>query len=410
MHKFLGGLDKLILISAAAVPLFMAIAPGPMNVFAVLFIISFLLKKIIKRERLFIGGVIGLSLIIFFLVTCFSIIHSLNFFDTLKGGILRLLIYILVLFTVAHEAKDKRFLKWVIISAGCGLALVSIDGIWQVAAGKDFIRGYEPVLNIGLSRATASFKDSNVMGVYLSALSPLILGLSLYYCKGKGKIIMVSLSILSLIGAVLTYSRPTLLAVCIALLFLAIVKKDKLIIAGLILVTLISPFVMPKSVKDWAKELEYNPLRIMCNDDRIAIYRHTLRMIKAHPIIGVGANTFMKNYRFYKEYPEYRNVVTIDYIYAHNNFLHMAGELGLAGLSVFLWFVYLLFKRGLSLHKQLKDGYLKTVSLSLLACIIAFLVNGLTESSLYYSRVAVLFWYLAGLVLALDNFVPHDAK
>ncbi|MCX5696412.1 MAG: O-antigen ligase family protein [Candidatus Omnitrophica bacterium] len=404
MQKFLSGLDKLILISAAALPFFMAVAPGPMNVFAALLIISFLLKKIIKHERLFFPGLLGLSLIMFFLVTCLSIIHSLKFIDTLKGGIFRLFTYILVFLAMAHEAKDKRFLKWIIISSGCGLALVSIDGIWQVATGKDFIRGYEPVLNIGLARATASFKDSNVMGIYLSALSPLGLGLSLYYFKGKNKMIMAALSILSLIGVVLTYSRPTLLAVYIALLFLAIVKKDKLIIGGLVLVTLISPFAMPRSVKDWARGLEYNPLRIMCNDDRIAIYRNTLRMIKAHPIIGVGANTFMKNYRFYKEYPEYRNVVTIDYIYAHNNFLHMAGELGLAGLSLFLWFVYLLFKRGLAIHKRLKDGFSKTLSLSLLACIIAFLVNGLTESSLYYSRVAVLFWYIAGLVLALDKF------
>jgi O-antigen ligase len=149
---------------------------------------------------------------------------------------------------------------------------------------------------------------------------------------------------------------------------------------------------------------------MMCNDDRIAIYRNTLNMVKAHPFIGVGANTFMKNYRFYKESPEYRNVVTIDYIYAHNNFLHMAGELGLTGLAVFFWLLYALFKQGFSIYSRLKNDYLKVISLSAMASFAAFLVNGLTESSLYYSRVAPLFWYLAGLTLALKNFLPDEAQ
>ncbi|MCX5713838.1 MAG: O-antigen ligase family protein [Candidatus Omnitrophica bacterium] len=410
MKIILQVLDKIILVSAVAMPFSMAIASGPLNVFVVLLIVSFLLKIILKRTGFLVSPKVALPIFLFFLINCLSIIHSSNYVDTLKGGILRLLMYILVFLAVAREVRDRRFLTWIIISAGLGLALVSIDGIWQVVGGKDFIRGYEPVLNIGLARATASFNDSNVMGVYLSALSPLMFGLALYSFKGKGKIIFVLLSVLALTGIVLTYSRPTLLAVYIVLFFLGSVKKDKLIIACLVLFTIISPFILPKSVKEWARELEYNPLRIMCNDDRIAIYRNSLRMIKAHPVIGVGANTFMKNYRYYKEFPEYRNVVTIDYIYAHNNFLHMAGELGLLGLSLFLWFLYAIFRQGFLILSRIKDDHSKVISLSLLACLIAFLVNGLTESSLYYSRVAPLFWYICGLVLAMNNFVPDDSK
>jgi len=54
----------------------------------------------------------------------------------------------------------------------------------------------------------------------------------------------------------------------------------------------------------------------------------------------------------------------------------------------------------------LDNHYLKIVSLSLSACLLAFLVNGLTESSLYYSRVAIIFWYIMGLALALNKFTP----
>ena len=207
-----------------------------------------------------------------------------------------------------------------------------------------------------------------------------------------------------LIGVALTYSRPTLLAIYVALFFLGLIKKDKILISILLILTLISPFILPKSVKNWAKEVNYNPLRFMCNDDRIAAYRNSLNMIKAHPLIGVGANTYMKNYRQYKEHPEYRNIVTLDYMYAHNNFLHMAAEIGLIGLGIFFWLLYKLSNECRNVYRSLNDDFVKVVSLSLSACLIAFLVNGLTESSLYYSRVAVLFWYIAGFSISLKKF------
>jgi O-antigen ligase len=396
------------MVSAAALPFFMAIAPAPMNVFMALLILSFGLNKVLRKEKLVFPAPLLLPLGGLLLLTCVSLLHSVNYFDTLKGGILRLVSYILILLVIAEKARDKALLKWIIIASSLGVALVSLDGVWQVFTGKDFIRGYVPVLNIGLARATASFKDSNVMGVYLSALSPLLFGLTLYHFKGGRRIIFGCLSLLALVGIGLTYSRPTLLAIYITLWFLAWVRKDRLVIGALVLLTLLSPFVLPRSVKEWAKEVEYNPLRMMCNDDRIAIYRNSLRMIRAHPLIGVGANTFMKNYKRYKEYPEYRNVVTIDYIYAHNNFLHLAGELGLLGLTVFLWLLYRVFRRGRAIYKKPTDNYERVIVLSVLACLISFLVNGLTESSLYYSRVAVLFWYLIGLLFSFDKPVYEN--
>lgn len=148
----------------------------------------------------------------------------------------------------------------------------------------------------------------------------------------------------------------------------------------------------------------------MCNDDRIAVYRNSFHMIKAHPLIGVGANTFMKSYKMYKEFPEYRGIVTLDEMKAHNNYLHMAGEIGLTGLAIFFWFLYRLFEESKNIYRLAGDNYLKIVSLSLAACLIAFLVNGLTESSLYYSSVAVIFWYVAGLSLALKKFADGNTQ
>jgi len=317
---------------------------------------------------------------------------------------LRLLQYILVFFIVLEEVKDQRHIKEIFFSCCFGLLLASADGIWQVITGKDFIRGYAPVVNLGMVRATAAFKDSNLMGIYLSALSPLAFGTSLFVFKSRMRYFALLVSLVSLAGIALTYSRPTLLAALVSVFFLSITGRKKSVIILLISLTLLSPFLLPKSVKDWAREVGYNPIRFMCNDDRIAVYRNSWNMIKAHPLIGVGANTYMKNYKSYREAVEYRNIVTKDFMYAHNNFIQMASEIGLLGLGIFIWLLFALFKGSLRIYGALKDAQLRWFSLSLTACVIAFLVNGLTESSLYYSRVALIFWYLAALCLALDKF------
>lgn len=399
-------LEFIIYWAIIILPFSMAISNGMMNSFMALLIVGFLLKKIIKKEQLFINTGINFPLLCMFMITCFSIFYSLNFNDTLKGGILRLLQYVFVIFAVIDGVKDKKHVWKIIVSLAAGVTLISLDSIWQVFSGKDLIRGYAPIVNIGLVRATASFSDANVLGIYLSAIAPIFFGLSLYYYKIKGRLLFIVLSLLGLIGIGLTYSRPTLLAAYIAFLFLAIIRKNKKLTAFLLIFILISPFLLPKSVKEWAKIVEYNPVRFMCNDDRIAIYINSVQMIKASPVIGHGANTYMKTYRMYKLNPEYRNIVTPDYIYAHNNILQMLAEIGFLGFGIFMWLLFTIFKENLFIYKKLNDDFIKVVLLSITTCLVAFLINGLTESSLYYSRVSMIFWYMVGFGISLKNFIP----
>ena len=83
----------------------------------------------------------------------------------------------------------------------------------------------------------------------------------------------------------------------------------------------------------------------------------------------------------------------------------MAAEIGLSGLAVFIWLLFALFSSCVKICKKINGGFLKIAALAAIACLIAFLVNGLTESSLFYPREAVIFWYLAGLVLGMKKLV-----
>ncbi|MFH1269715.1 MAG: O-antigen ligase family protein [Candidatus Omnitrophota bacterium] len=407
MARIIKYLDNVTYWSIVALPFSMSIAPALLSMAEGALIFSFLAKKALKREPVFTKTALNIPLLLFFLVACLSVSNTINLRDSLRG-LFKLARYIMVFFILFQEMKDSRHARKVLISFAAGILFASFDAIWQVFTGRDFVRGYAPVINLGMVRATASFKDSNVLGVYLSAIAPLLFGMTLYYFKGKKKAPIFLTSVIALIGIALTYSRPTLLAAYIAIFFLAFIRRDKKVIILMILFSLIAPFIVPAGVKDWAEKVEYNPFRFMCNDDRIAVYRNSLHMIKDHPFIGLGVNTYMKNYKKYREPVEYRNVATPDYMYAHNNFIHMAAETGLIGLGIFLWLLCVLLAQCRKIYKELDERYLKIFSLSLAACLIAFLVNGLTESSLYYSRVAVIFWYIAGMALAFKKFIYAD--
>jgi O-antigen ligase len=154
---------------------------------------------------------------------------------------------------------------------------------------------------------------------------------------------------------------------------------------------------LPGSVKNWVRENK-SPIVVLANEDRIIMYKTAIQMIKAHPVIGVGVNTFVSNYPNYKV-PEF-NIITPNKSYAHNSFLQITAEVGFLGLVIFIWIIYAFLKECGFAYRKIKDNFIKNAVLGLSCGVIGFLLNGLTESNLYYSRLSILFWFVAGLALS----------
>lgn len=390
-------------------PFSVAIAPAIANTFIGFFSAFFIIKKLITRKPLSCDRLAIFFFLLFLVVSVISFRNSVSLEVSFRG-ITKLLKYILIFLACSEEIRDKQHVSRIIISICCGVCLAAIDALWQMAFGYDFIHHIAIQAAIGLPRPTAGFPNPNVFGIYMTSLTPLVFGLALLYFKGKKRLFMFFPAILGATGIYLTLSRGAGLAIYSALLFLCLAGKKKLFAAGLIAILLIYPFVMPKNIKQWAKEVNYNPMVLLCSEERISIQNNTINMIKHHPFIGVGVNTFSRNYGKYKTAEAEKYAHTPDTIYAHNIYLQMAGETGLLGLGAFLLFLFQVFRRAFKTLPRLNDNYLRTIALSLIACMIAFLINGLTETSLYYSRVAMIFWYLIGLSLALGKFVHPKAE
>jgi len=135
--------------------------------------------------------------------------------------------------------------------------------------------------------------------------------------------------------------------------------------------------------------------------DRWMMWQAAIGMIRDQPLLGHGINTFMANYVAYwvggERMPRY----------AHNCFLQIAAETGIAGLLAFVWLVGAMLVLWWRAVRRLESSHeARALLLGLGAGLVAFLAQSSIDTNFYSLRQATLFWTLAGLAtgLALTTF------
>jgi len=130
------------------------------------------------------------------------------------------------------------------------------------------------------------------------------------------------------------------------------------------------------------------------NVDRVAMMKSGLRIIKDHPLTGIGPDMIGQVYPHYRE----RTAVNQLNLHLHNVPLQIAAERGLPALAVWLWFIVTLvrdfFKRRRALFPSLSNAGLAVIG--------AMLAAGLFEYNFGDSEFLMLFLVLVTLPYAAD--------
>lgn len=138
--------------------------------------------------------------------------------------------------------------------------------------------------------------------------------------------------------------------------------------------------------------------------DRWVMWQAAVGMIRDRPILGQGLNTFMANYLDYwvggERMPRY----------AHNCYLQVVAETGLAGLAAFSALLALWWRRCLRTVRAVgaMDAPAAAWLAGLMAGLSAFLVQAGLDTNFYSLRQAAIFWTLAGLALGMSERVRGD--
>jgi len=369
----------------------------------VLLIVAFVLKRVLSGDRGFTFHPAYICFLFLIVIGLLSFWNTVDLGDSAQG-IKKLLKYGAVLVIVSLEVRDAGHIQKIILAAIAGLFLASIDAVYQLMFGFDFLRHNPYTMTIGVIRLNATFPHTNLFAGYLTLFIPVTAALVLYYAKGKwrtGGLVVVTVALFCL---ALTFCRSAFLGVFLVFVLMSVVKRDKVIFTLLLLCAFAAPLMIPGNVRDWSKTTN-SWAEIFLGKDRPIIYETAFNMIRQHPFLGVGVNTFSLNYQKYKlrdAVLDPGNARLKDFHwYAHNSYLQMTAETGIMYLLAFLSLVFFLFRDAIAFYRRTGHAFLKCCSLGIMMGLLAFLVHGFTETNLYNPKIAVLFWFQAALLMAV---------
>ncbi len=131
---------------------------------------------------------------------------------------------------------------------------------------------------------------------------------------------------------------------------------------------------------------------------RIRLYQDTINLSSDFPVFGTGLGTFLHIYRKYK---------TLDdqflYDHAHNDYLELLTDLGLAGFLIVLAGIVLFFLRVMLRWRERRDPYVKGIALGGVCGIIAILFHSLVDFNLHVPANALLLSIILGLTYNAVN-------
>lgn len=363
------------------------------------FVVLSLLGMIGARQGRVWRGRWMIFLCLYFLACILSFLPSEHWGDSLKGLFRVARLILLALCVIDAVDSEDRFRKvfWVYLFSAFA---ISLDGLFQQATGIELLRQRTMTTFHGnIGRITATFPQATDFSGYLSLAVFLFLGLIL---EGKKLKLKWQLFLFLALGCVTlflclgwTYSRGAWISVAITLLFLALIKRKKLLLgvwAGvLVWMIFFSPTLMRERIQSLWRD------RNGTVTERVILMQESFGMIEESPWFGLGINTFSDNAARFKSK---KNVTNIQY--AHNGYLQMATEIGIVGLLSFLFLLaYVFLSAGVTLLSKKWEGiFFGAGGSALLFGVLAFLMHCATDTALHSLLLVGNLWLCLGLLLA----------
>lgn len=202
-----------------------------------------------------------------------------------------------------------------------------------------------------------------------------------------------------LVALALTMSRNAWVGVCVGMGLLFLLRDFRLVAllpvaAGLFL------SVAPTHLT----ERLYSSFSLTdpTNRDRVAMMKSGVRIIKDHPLTGVGPDAVRL------VYPRYRDAAAERQLnpHLHNVPLQIAAERGLPALAIWLWFIVVLLR---DLARKTRSSPMRSLPTAGLAVVVAMLAAGMFEYNFGDSEFLMLFLLIVTLPYAADRVPASTA-
>jgi len=402
--------DKLFFILIYLYMIMLPIAPSkykyksiPLNgdMILALIIIMYLMKILFSMDtrKRFIQGIKNFFsdyLTIFLLMLSLIMVISILYASDKKSALsetVRFFSYVMLFFILKYELHNSQTVDNIMKIYIFVCFLVFSYGILQYFFFSHLILTNNIFTNF---RVDSTLENSNNLAAFaILAIFPLIV----LFLEQKDKIkksIYFLISILAIVNIALSQSRNALVALAIGCLILCFLYNYKFIIA----------FILMGGIAYTIPQIHKRILQITDskeNDSRIKIWKVTFKIIKDHPILGIGNGNFPNVYQQYiKKFPQLINTYgTSDILHPHNIFLKFQSELGILGTIAFLGIFITIPIKLKEFISNTNNCFYKSFYKGFFVSFIAFMLMNMVDNFFSAPKVISFFWIMIAVTQSL---------
>jgi O-antigen ligase len=138
---------------------------------------------------------------------------------------------------------------------------------------------------------------------------------------------------------------------------------------------------------------------------RLDTWSHALTAIARHPVLGLGLGNYVLEQRTFSQHGQtkeqvIRNGASMEE-QVHNEYLHIASELGVPGLLLYLLILVTFFTKSLHALERLPVGTHKILLIGCISAIAAQVVDAVSNPAWRYPVCGLYFWLVLGMGTAL---------
>ena len=305
-----------------------------------------------------------------------------------------------LLFSVTQLELDERssnFLVLAFVVFGWGVAIFAICQSLGSTPHIYWLRSPQ----VGAEFFGPYFNRNHYAGM-MEMLTPFALAVSFSgLVHGCQRVLAAFAAVVMAASIVLSLSRGGVVALlCELFLFfwvISAIQNRSLVRAGMLLLAacgfLFLVFVGSPAI--------WNHLQDMHETFRPQLFSDSLRMLAHKPILGWGFGTFPT------VYPAFRSFYTTLFVNAaHDDYLQVLVETGTVGFSFVVWFMVVLYRKGLPLCRDASTSWRGVLRLATLVGCTGLAVHGGLDFNLQIPANAALFFVSCALATSLSKDKP----
>lgn len=326
---------------------------------------------------------------------------------------------IVYLFTI-DTIKTKEQLRTLVLVFLASAVLPAFLGLYEFRLGGNVAEWGNLVSGIGLyglgiARVSGPFVTANSFGAFLYLVIPI--GITTAFAVREK--LRLSIQVVLVVGLIavlgMTFSRASWVAFFGAMtvaFLLSIHGRRTALLLGIGIGSLFLLFVMVRFFLPLPFLLRFISIATMSKDPainiRLNMWAAAIDVFKSHPLLGAGIGNFAHVYA-----GRTLSWLGPGYANAHNVWFNVAAEMGIFGLIGLVWFLISSSMLVFRTYVLAQDRFLKSLSLGLVACTVAFWIGNLADLVWLTPRhelEVALIWFVWGLVVLTNRFVRLESQ